>query len=164
MLNNYLITAVRNIRRHKLYSIINIFGLALGLSVFMLIALFIQFELGYDKFHENHDRIYRIEQDMVLNNQNVQDAGLPPPLSVALKADYPEIEAITRVKPGGTSVLSLGDTKGITSEKCFFVDNSFLEIFSFEWVKGDRRTSLTDPGSAVITEIVARRFLEMMKP
>src|SRR5210317_905263 len=122
MLNNYLITAVRNIRRHKLYSFINIFGLALGLSVFMLIALFIQFELGYDKFHENHDRIYRIEQDMVLNNQNVQDAGLPPPLSEALKADYPEIEAITRVKWVGTPVLSLRDTKGIISEKCFFVD------------------------------------------
>jgi len=156
MFKNYLIAAVRNIRRHKLYSFINIFGLALGLSVFMLIVLFIQFELSYDKFHENHDRIYRIEQNMVLNNQTVQDAGLPPPLSKALKADFPEIEAITRVKGGGTSVLSLRDTKGIISENCFFVDNSFLEIFSFEWAKGDRKTALTEPGSAVITEIVAR--------
>ena len=132
MLRNYLITAARNIRRHKLYAFVNIFGLALGLSVFMLIALFIQFELSYDKFHENHNRIYRIEQNMVLNNQTVQDAGLPPPLSRALKADYPEIEAITRVKSGGTPVLSLRDTKGIISKNCFFVDNSFLEIFSFD--------------------------------
>jgi len=156
MLINYIKTAIRNIWWHKLYSFINIFGLALGLSVFMLIALFIQFELGYDKFHENHDRIYRIEQDMVLNNQNVQDAGLPPPLSEALKADYPEIEAITRVKWVGTPVLSLRDTKGIISEKCFFVDNSFLEIFSFPWAKGDRTTALMEPGSAVISEDLAR--------
>ena len=78
MLSNYLITAIRNIRRHKLYSFINIFGLALGLCVFMLIALFIQFELGYDKFHENHDRIYRIEQDMVLNNPASRPGHTPP--------------------------------------------------------------------------------------
>ena len=156
MLKNYFTVAVRNIRRHKLYAFINILGLALGLAVFMLIALFIQFELSYDKFHENHDRIYRVEQNMVLNNRTVQDAGLPPPLSEALKADFPEIEAITRVKGGGTPVLSLGDSKGIISQNCFFVDNSFLEIFSFPWVKGDRSTALMKPDSAVISEDVAR--------
>jgi putative ABC transport system permease protein len=96
---------------------------------------------------------------MTLNNKRVQDAGLPPPLSNALKADYPEIEAITRVKGGGTPLLSLGDAKGITSEKCFFVDNSFLEIFSFDWAKGDRKTALTEPGSAVITEKLAQALL-----
>jgi len=156
MLKNYLITAVRNIWRHRLHSFINIFGLALGLSVFMLIALFIQFELSYDKFHENHDRIYRIEQNMVLNNQTVQDEGLPPPLSKALKADFPKIEAIARVRGAESLFLSVGDTKGIMIKRCFFVDNSFLEIFSFPWAKGDRTTALREPGSAVITEDVAR--------
>jgi len=156
MLNNYLITAVRNIRRHKLYSIINIFGLALGLSVFMLIVIFIQFEFSFDKFHKNHERIYRIEQNMVLNNQKIKDAGLPPPLSKALKADFPEIQAITRVQGAGSLLLSLGDTKGIMIKRCFFVDNAFLEIFSFPWAKGDRTTALMEPGSAVISEDVAR--------
>jgi len=156
MFKNYLITAVRNIWRHKLYAFINIFGLALGLSVFMLIALFIQFELGFDKFHKNHDRIYRIEQNMVLNNQKIKDAGLPPPLSKALKADFQEIQAITRVQGVGSLLLSLGDTKGIMIKRCFFVDNSFLEIFSFPWAKGDRTTALMEPGSAVISEDFAR--------
>lgn len=156
MFKNYLTVAVRNILRHKLYAFINIFGLALGLSVFILIALFIQFELSYDKFYENHDRIYRIEQNMILNNQTVQDTGLPPPLSKALKSDFPEIEAITRVQDAGSPLLSLGDNKGIIIDRCFLVDNSFLEIFNFSWVKGDRRTALTEPGSAVITENAAR--------
>ena len=156
MLKNYLITAVRNIWRNKLYTFINIFGLALGLAVFMVIALFVQFEFSYDKFHENHDRIYRIEQNMVLNNQIVKDAGLPPPLSNSLIADFPELEAITRVQDGGSPLLSSGDAKGIIIDRCFLVDNAFLEIFSFAWVKGDRRTALTGPGSAVITENVAR--------
>ena len=156
MFNNCLTVPIRNIRRHKLYAFINIFGLAMGLSVFILIALFIQFELSYDKFHESHDRIYRIEQKMILNNQTVQDAGLPPPLSKALKADFPEIEAITRVQDAGSPLLSLGDTKGIIIDRCFSVDNSFLEIFNFPWVKGDRRSALIEPGSAVITENAAQ--------
>ena len=66
MIANYFKIAIRNILRHKVYSFINIFGLALGLSVFMLIAIFIQFEFSYDKFHENHNRIYHVEQTMVL--------------------------------------------------------------------------------------------------
>jgi len=110
MLNNYLITAVRNIWRHKLYAFINIFGLALGLSVFMLIALLIQFELSYDKFHENHDRIYRVEQTMVLNKRTVKDAGLPPPLFKVLKQEIPEIEAVSRVNEGWSPLLSLHET------------------------------------------------------
>jgi len=93
---------------------------------------------------------------MVLNNQKIQDAGLPPPLSKALKADLPEIGAITRVQGAGSPLLSLGDTKGIMVKRCFFVDNSFLEIFSFPWAKGDRTTALMEPGSAVISEDVAR--------
>jgi putative ABC transport system permease protein len=156
MFKNYLITAVRDIRRHKLYAFINIFGLALGLAVFMLIFLFIQLEFSYDKFHEKHDRIYRIEQRMVLNNQTVQDAGLPPPLSRALKADFPEFEAITRIQDGGSPLISLRDTKGIIVKKCFFADNSFFDIFSFPWIKGNRHTALAEPRSAVITEDAAR--------
>jgi putative ABC transport system permease protein len=156
VLKNYLTVAVRNIWRQRFYAFINIFGLALGLAVFMVIALFIRFEFSYDKFHENHGRIYRVEQNMVLNNQIVQDAGLPPPLSKSLIADFPEIEAITRVQDAGSPLLSLGDTKGIISERCFLVDNAFFDIFTFDWVKGNRQTALTEPGSAVVTENVAR--------
>jgi putative ABC transport system permease protein len=155
MLNNYLITAVRNIWRHKLYAFINIFGLALGLSVFMLIALLIQFELSYDKFHENHDRIYRVEQTMVLNKRTVKDAGLPPPLFKVLKQEIPEIEAVSRVNEGWSPLLSLGDKKGITSERCLYADNSFLKIFSFPLLKGDREKALAHPYSVIISEDIA---------
>jgi putative ABC transport system permease protein len=155
MLKNYLITAVRNIWRHKLYAFINIFGLALGLSVFMLIALYIQFELSYDKFHENHDRIYRVEQTMVLNKRTVKDAGLPPPLAGVLKEEIPEIKAISRVDEGGSPLLSFGDKKGITSEHCLYADNAFFKIFSFPLVKGDRDKALVHPYSVIISEDIA---------
>ena len=155
MLKNYLIITVRNIWRHKLYAFINIFGLALGLSVFMLIALLIQFEFSYDKFHENHDRIYRVEQTMVLNKRTVKDAGLPPPLFKVLKQEIPEIEAVSRVNEGWSPLLSLGDKKGITSERCLYADNSFLKIFSFPLLKGDREKALAHPYSVIISEDIA---------
>jgi putative ABC transport system permease protein len=155
MILNYIKIAIRNIQRHKLYAFINIFGLALGLAVFMLITLFIQFELSYDKFHQNHDRIYRVEQTLVLNQRTVNDAGLPSILSTVLKEEIPEIEAISGVYEYWTPLLSLGNKKAITSERCLYADNSFLKIFSFPLVKGDREKALAHPYSVVISEDIA---------
>jgi putative ABC transport system permease protein len=156
MLKNYLKIALRNITRHKGYSFINIFGLAIGLAVFMLIALFIKFELSFDRFHEHFNDIYRVEQ--ILVHEGVENATVdcPGPLSQVLQKDFPEFAAVTRVieeDPGELSVS--GDIK-INAKKVFFTDNSFLDIFSFPLEKGDKSTVLEQPFSIVISQDLAK--------
>ncbi len=164
MFKNYLKIALRNITRHKGYSFINIFGLAIGLAVFMLIALFIKFELSYDRFHEHFDDIYRVEQ--ILVHEGVENATFdcPTPLSQVLLKDFPEFAAVTRVieeDPGELSVS--GDIK-IKAKKVFFTDNSFLDIFSFPLEKGDKSTVLEQPFSMVISQDLAKALFGSDNP
>ena len=124
MFKNYLTIALRNLRRHKVISFINIAGLAIGLAMFMLIALYIQHELSFDKFHENGDRICRVEQILDHKTYKEASAGCPAALSKALIADFPEFEAVSRVIPGGSFTLIVSDNQKI-SQRAFYADSAF---------------------------------------
>ena len=156
MFINYLKTAIRHLWRHKLFAVINIVGLAVGFAAFNLIVTFIRFELSFDEFHQHHERIYRVEQIRVHEGRQERDAGLPPPLAGALKAEFPEIEAVTQVLKAGELTLSVGDHRRISAAQCLYADASFFEVFSFTLMAGDRRTALDEPYSAVISERIAR--------
>ncbi len=156
MFKNYLIIALRNIKKTKGFAFINIAGLAIGLAVFALISLYIQFELSYDRFHENIDRMYRVEQILDHGTYKEPSAGCPTPLSQVLPADFPEIEKVTRVIQGNSRLFRTEKDTTVRARSIFFVDNSFLDIFTFPFLKGTRESALEAPFSAVITEELAR--------
>ncbi|MCP5104232.1 MAG: FtsX-like permease family protein [bacterium] len=159
MFKNYLKVALRNIFRHKGYSFINITGLAIGMAVFMLILLFIRFEFSYDRFHDNFERIYRVEQVFAANGTEEASAACPAPLSKALKEDFPEFEAVCRVITwGGPMEITLPGNRMITADRPFFADTSFFDIFSFPLLKGDESTALVEPNTAVISENLAYKL------
>jgi len=163
MFRNYFKFGLRNIGKHKGYSFINIAGLAVGLALFILIALYIQFELGFDRFHTNRDRIYRVEQILAHDSGSEPTAGCPTALSQALLNDIPDFAGISRVI-GNNFLITTSDNQKIKTDGVFAVDNSFLEMFSFPLIKGDVSSALIEPYSLVITETLATRIFGSDEP
>jgi putative ABC transport system permease protein len=155
MFKNYILIAVRLIKKNKLYSFINIFGLAIGLATCLLILLWIRDELSFDRFHENTDRIYKIVCSDLLSDEKY--AVTTPALGPALKQDFPEILRVTRYFEMDNLVVKVGEKKSL-EDGIAFVDPSFLEIFSFTLIKGNPRTALATPFSIVLTESQAQQY------
>jgi len=163
MWKNYLTIIIRNIRNHKLYSLINVVGLSVGLTSCGLILLWIQHEIKFDQHHLNGDRIYRVLRQV--KNQTTGDSyfsnGTLGPLGPALKADFPEIKAMTRIFTGSSWVQY--KDKGFR-ERFWVADGSFLDVFTFPLLKGDRQALLKHPSSVVVTETVARKYFGNENP
>ena len=157
MWKNYLTIIIRNIRNHRLYSLINIVGLAVGLTSCGLILLWIQHETKYDQHHLNGDHIYRVLRQV--KNKTSGDSyfsnGTLGPLGPALKADFPEIEAMTRIYTGSAWIQY--KDKGFR-ERFWVADSSFLDVFTFPLLKGNHQALLKHPSSVVVTETVARKY------
>lgn len=154
LLWNYFKIALRRIKRQKGYSLINIAGLAIGLACCILIFLWVQHELSYDRFHENAERIYRVLRVWPESSEYGPEG--PGPLGPALKADYPEIVDVARLFPPPARPLQHEDN--IFHITALGVDPSFLNIFSFPFVRGDTRTSFEDPAFIILTEDTARKY------
>lgn len=157
MFVNYLKTALRTLLRQKSYSIINIGGLAIGMSVCILILSYVFFELSYDKFHDNSDQIYRVGLDATVGGNTMNLAVTAAPMGEALRQDFPEVIANTRFSEGGSQELNIGERKFI-QENMLYVDSSFLDVFSFKLLQGDRNEVLLNPKSIVLTESCAQKF------
>jgi ABC-type lipoprotein release transport system permease subunit len=157
VLKNYFKVALRNIRRHPGYSIINIAGLAIGLACCLFILIWVLDELSYDKFHENAPYLYRVEENQHYSGRVYHVTVTPYPLAPALKADFPEIIEATQYVGVGGQLLRYG-------EKAFFetgiraVAPAFFRMFTFPFVKGDSNTALDDPFSLVISEEIAEKY------
>ena len=159
MWKNYLKTTLRNFKRQKTQSTINILGLAIGLTCCILIILFVRDELSFDKFHENHDRIYRVTRRW-LNEDGAVSLHLgfvAPPIGPLLKNDFPEIEHAVRMIGTGGMLVSHGDTY-FEEDRFFFAEENVFEVFSLNIIKGDPATALTDPLTVVITEEMAQKY------
>jgi putative ABC transport system permease protein len=155
MLKNYFKIAMRNLRRHRGYSFINILGLAIGMACTLVILLWIQDELAYDRFHEKGDNIYRIIAE---DEQGIQYAGTCPiPLGPHAKQAYPEILDSMRFCDGFQKFLVEYGEK-VYSEEIGIVDPSFFTMFTFPLLKGDPQTALEDPHSLIMTEKMARKY------
>jgi len=157
MLKNYLKTAVRNLRKQRTHSVINIAGLAVGMAVFILILSYVWFELSFDRYHTNTDQIYRVVQS---NNNwvNVSHwAGTGNLVVEALLDEFPEILHATRLGLGPDIDLHYkSDTKIVkTNREYLRVDSSIFNIFNIPLVSGDPRTALTDPNSIILTQKLA---------
>ena len=163
MFINYCKISIRNIKKHKVYSFINIAGLAVGMACALLVFAWVQSEVSYDKFHKNRDRLFRVAfstDKQILFANSFFGEYLPGLSADYLKDNYPDIEAATIV--GGTnSKLSVGE-KSFTSYGSF-VHPSFFEMFSFPFVKGDSKSAFSSPVSIVISEELAKRLFGKKK-
>ncbi|UCC38356.1 MAG: ABC transporter permease [Candidatus Aminicenantes bacterium] len=159
MFKNYIKTALRNISRNKANSILNIMGLAVGMAAFILILLYVQFELSFDRYHENARRIYRVVKEDPGNYYmgSNQYAVTPGPLASALIEEYPEVLSAARVENRGHPLISYGQ-KSFLETEIHFGDPQLLEIFSFDFMKGDPKTALEDPYSMVLSESAAAKY------
>ena len=160
MLKNHIVIILRNMLRARVYSLINIFGLAIGMAATILIMLFVQDELSYDRYHENSDRIYRVSREWLNTDgsSNLHLGHLAPPFAPLLENDFEGVvlEAVRFL--GGGSPLMTTEEKKIQEERMFFADADIFKVFSWELVFGDPATVLSDPHSLVLTESTARRY------
>src|ERR1044071_3479682 len=160
MIRNYFTIALRNIRQNPLYSFINIFSLAIGLAACMVIYLFIADEKSFDAFNTKGDRIYRVDEVQSFPGTNVQKVALTMPgMAPAFKADFPEVENITRFMNRSKLLVSKGDTRALIPNMAY-VDSTFLDIFDFKVLQGDRETALDEPFSMIVSESMAKRFFK----
>ncbi len=160
MLKNYLKIALRNITRTKVYSFINIFGLAVGISCFILIAIYAQYELSFDRYHDNSERIFRVAQ--VLREGHAHEgnnlfAGSPMPLAPLLEKNFPEVVRTTRFTNDININLTIEDRSFFESELYYF-DSNVFRIFSFTFLSGDAETALEAPFSVVLTQSGAEKY------
>ena len=166
MLKNYFKVAYRNLIRNKVFSIINISGLAFGMAACILISLYILDELSYDRYHEHADRIYRVSREF-LNDDGVTNLHLgqvAPPFGPLLDGDFEGIiEYTVRMLPSGGSLISYEDIH-LEQEGVFFAEPALFDIFSFEVLKGDKNTMLTEPNSVVISESFAEIYFKGTDP
>ena len=164
MIKNYLKIAIRNLRRHKGYSLINITGLAIGMAICILILLWVQDELGYDRFHQNADSIYRVTEHQYNSSGGYFAVAVTPwPLAEALKKDFPEIVESARLRIWPGRLISYRDKK-FYEDNFVAVDPSFLKMFSFPLLEGDSSTALTEPNTILITQETAARYFGQENP
>jgi putative ABC transport system permease protein len=159
MYRNYLKIAVRNMLRSKAYSIINVLGLAIGMAATILILLFVQNELSYDKYNANSDRIYRVTRAWynVDGEESLHLGHLAPPFGPLLKSDFEGIvEESARIMDINFLVKANG--KSIEEDRVFFADASIFKIFTWKVIEGDLNTALDLPNAIVITRSTARRY------
>ena len=159
MFKNYLKITLRIIKRHKGYSFINIAGLAVGMAVFVLIALYVYHETSFDTYHEHADRIYRIiqqRQGSAISGESMY-ATTPPALVPALMDEFPEVSLATRIGPLSKILVNYGE-RGFVEDKIYCVEPETFRIFTIPFVKGDSQTALHDPFSIVLSERSAKKY------
>src|SRR4026207_739660 len=148
MIKNYFKIAWRNIKRHKAYSGINIFGLAIGIASCLLILQYVSFELSYEDFQINKDRIYRVQQDRYDNGKlSTQWAAGAYAVGNSFRDAIPEIEDYVKLVPRD-AVIAEVNNQPIKINKVFYATNSFFEVFSYPLIAGDKKTALTEPFTA----------------
>src|SRR5690349_14957673 len=161
MFSNYLKVAWRNLVKNKVFSLINILGLTIGITVCMMIFLFIMNEFSFDKFHKQKDNIYRVMRGFDPTKNKV--AYVSGPYAPALLNDFPdEVKKAVRVMPSN-GLVTFGDIS-FNEKKLYITDPDFFTMFSFPLLKGDPATALKDPASVVLTETTAKKYFGKADP
>ena len=166
MIQNYLKIALRNLLRNKVYSFINIAGLALGLTVSMLILLFVMHEISFDKFHTNGDRVYKVSAEVKYGEQVVNMDHLNAKLAPLIKQNNPEVLDFVRVNNLGEVIFKnvQNPTQKFKESNFLFVDKSFFSVFSYKIKEGNMHSVFQNPFSIVISEKVAKKYFGNENP
>jgi putative ABC transport system permease protein len=165
MIKNYLISAYRSIKKNKFYSVLNIFGPAIGITCAILILLYVQEELTFDKHFKNYDRIYRLESDFNISGKATLAALVPIPMAPTLKDEYPEIKEIARFAGFGIQdiLFQYKDLK-FFEDNIYFTDSTVFKVLDYEFVLGSPDDALNEPNTIVITESFASRYFGKENP
>ena len=161
MFSNMFKMAWRNALRQKQFSMLNILGLSLGLTATLLIGLYVQDELKYDKNLADADRIYRINMPMIWGDWDESFSSTGPNVALAMREDIPEFEHVTRLHQPDIRFLAYDDENGnriqFKESKLFAADTNFFSVFSFEFLKGTPESSFSAPGQVLLTEEAAKK-------
>jgi putative ABC transport system permease protein len=165
MFKNYLKIALRNLLKYKGYSLINIFGLAVGMASCILILLYVHDELSYDQHHEKAEQIYRVTRQWFNSDgsPSLHLGHVAPPIGPLLKNDFPDILQMARLTDGNEPLLRYQD-KVFQEERFYFADPNIFEIFTLPLVKGDPKNALADPNSVVLTPAMAQKYFGNDEP
>jgi len=164
MFFNYLKITLRNIKRHKAFSFINITGLGIGLAISLFIVLWVQDELSHDRFHKNYENIYRIVEQCVISDGSVNPGATTPyPLGPALRDNYPEVEGSLHFLIEDETLVGYKD-KRFYEKKFAFADANFFSLFSFPILKGNPETAIKDLNGLVISQSMAKKYFKNEDP
>ncbi|HVE60836.1 MAG TPA: ABC transporter permease, partial [Chitinophagaceae bacterium] len=165
MIKNYFIIAWRNIKSNKLFSFINVFGLAIGLTCCLLITLYIYHETSYDSYHKNANQLYELATVFVKDGKEDPKPNTPAPMAAAMKQEYPEIADFTRIvalfaedktllqyQPENATPRSFYETKG------YAADSTFFRLFTYNFIEGNPNTCLNAPNTVVLNEEIAKKL------
>ena len=162
MLKNYFKVAFRSLLRNKVFSFINISGLAIGMASSILILLWIQNEISYDRFHAKQDRLFEVWGNNIIDGALQSGNNTPQLMGPALKKDYPEIEDAARISWNSKILFNYNDK--ILKADGAWTDPSFLTMFSFPLAEGNQQTALNDPHAVVITQNMAKKLFGSEEP
>ena len=164
MFKNYLTIAFRNLRKNKIFSVINIIGLALGMGCSLAIFMIVRNELSFDTFHPGYERIYRIGTEVRYAQGKEHTPGTPLPLPEAFKVDFPRIP-VTKIFGGANNQLDVMNEKGIFTGKrfkeedgVFYTDGDFFKMFNFKWLYGNPSEVLSKPNTVALTKSIAEKY------
>jgi putative ABC transport system permease protein len=160
MFRHYLLIAIRTINRQKLFSTINIAGLAAGLTTFILIALYIQYEYSFDTFQKNYENIYRVEQIAHLADKDDHWTSSVYPMGEAMVKAFPEIENSVAIRGVWGEYLSSREDLTFYEEEGIYAQQSIFDIFSFHFIEGEPAKALVEPFSIVLTENLAKKYFQ----
>jgi putative ABC transport system permease protein len=157
MLYNYLKIAWRSLIKNKAFSAINIAGLAIGIATCLMIMLFVQDELSFDRFNEKAGQIVRVVFRGTMNGEKMKESSVMAPVGPRLRNDYPEVTDATRLLQYGTPKV-LVDNKTFKDASFAYVDSNFFQVFTLPLIKGDAKTALVEPNTVVITKSISQRY------
>jgi len=163
MIKNYFKVALRNLWKDKGFSAINIFGLAMGMAVCLLITLYVVDELSYDQYNDKADRLYRISADLKINDNAFHSVTAPAPMGPALIKDYSQVEKYVRFRGYGDLLVKKGE-ETIMEHHSVLADSTLFDVFSLSLIAGDPRTALTQPHTMVISESMAKKYFPGTDP
>ncbi|MGH7455356.1 MAG: ABC transporter permease, partial [bacterium] len=162
MLKNYLKIALRNLLRHRLFTTINVVGLALGAACCALIGLYIQHELSYDRFHRDPENVFRVLVESTSEEGKSLNSITPRFLSIALAETFPEIENATQFRLMNNTIEY--QNKEYLAARVIFSDPAFFEVFTFSSIQGDLPKALAEPNAAVLTKSFAHKIFGEANP
>ena len=163
MIKNLLLVAIRNFKRDKGYSLLNIMGLTIGITFSMFLIFYIMDELSYDRYHKNADRIVRINSFIKEPENSMKLAISQFPLAPTLKHDFPEVEEAVRFVPNGRTMFKKAETS-FYEEVVYYSDSNIFKVFSYEFIEGDAETALKEPKSLVLTQASAEKYFGKNTP
>src|SRR4051794_35551758 len=162
MLYNYFKVALRHLLHNRIFSLINITGLAVGMTACYLIFQYVSFETSYDNFHSKADRIYRVVAEVKTPSETLPVGITVGPVAINLKKDFPEVEEAVRV--AHDDLLVHKDNIRFQEKKMLYVDSGFFRVFDFPLIAGDKHTAMTAPMSVILSETAAKRYFGKSDP